>query len=387
MSKTEKHTTREGWLVEAIQELHGEFLRSYTLPKIRVACGFPAVQARSPRGRIGECHFGGCRDGALNIMIHPRLEGVLDSMPGTVDGQGVLPTLLHELGHAVLPAGVGHKAPFAKLAKAVGLEGKPKETYATGEEIRERLQAIADKLGPYPHASLNADGGKKQTTRLLKVYCPNDECPHIDEKGSPYVARVTRTRVDQGLTTCPCGTEMVCDDDYDQNTDSWLVLKTVESSVTYEVPNADGKGADPRFQVRHMMGPTGSRWSVIDFGALTKTITLANGETVEAPVIGTTQPRIVFAEDRQDALDLISSVREGLLTWDELEDDDDPDDWDDDDDSIDDLDDDEVEVEDYDDSVLTDEEYDKYEEVSEYREASGARTSEKIANQTEGALD
>ena len=64
-----------------------------------------------------------------------------------------------------------------------------------GEELAEKLEKIGEKLGPYPHASLMINKREgKQTTRLLKVQCP--ECG--------YVARVTRKWLDEvGGPLCP----------------------------------------------------------------------------------------------------------------------------------------------------------------------------------------
>lgn len=51
---------------------------------------------------------------------------------------------------------------------------------------------------------------KKQTTRMLKVVCPDEECPHNDA-GSPYLVRTTRKWIECGLPACPCGAAMVLD--------------------------------------------------------------------------------------------------------------------------------------------------------------------------------
>jgi hypothetical protein len=67
-----------------------------------------------------------------------------------------------------------------------------------GAELAERLNALCVKVGPYPHASLDRSQVKKQSTRLIKALCP--ECG--------YTIRTTAKWIENGLPTCPCGTEM-----------------------------------------------------------------------------------------------------------------------------------------------------------------------------------
>ena len=54
--------------------------------------------------------------------------------------------------------------------------------------------AILERLGSYPHAALEIAAAPKQTTRLLKVACLNDN----------YIARISRsTLVNLGAPICP----------------------------------------------------------------------------------------------------------------------------------------------------------------------------------------
>jgi hypothetical protein len=55
------------------------------------------------------------------------------------------------------------------MAKAIGLEGKMTATIAS-PELLERLNAISEFLGEYPHGELSANG-KKQGTRMKKISC------------------------------------------------------------------------------------------------------------------------------------------------------------------------------------------------------------------------
>ena len=180
--------TREQWLNDATVELsallseHGGELPEH----VRVSCSWPS---QSIRKRIGEAWSAECStDRAHETFISPILS----------DSVRVLDVLTHELVHHCVGVEHGHKAPFARLAKAVGLTGKMTATVA-GPELTERLNAIAEKLGPYPHATLSpTDGRKKQGTRMIKCECP--DCG--------YVARTTGKWLSAyGAPLCPCNSE------------------------------------------------------------------------------------------------------------------------------------------------------------------------------------
>lgn len=169
---------------------------------IRVSCGWTSVKALAPNGgsrRIGECWPSACSaDSAREVFVSPCLEDVVL----------VLGTLAHELVHAWNDCKDGHKGPFRRIAIAIGLEGKMTST-KVGEQLRGRLLAIAAKLGPYPHRTLDASasGRKKQSTRMIKVVCP--DCG--------YTVRTTRQWIEQGLPTCACGTDMRLPGDEETN--------------------------------------------------------------------------------------------------------------------------------------------------------------------------
>lgn len=179
---------REAWLIRVIEDyLHPLFAsHGYNLPTVRVSVGFPKASARA----IGQC-WGtkATKDQAAQIFLSPTID----------DGVQVLATLIHELCHAIDDCEHGHKRPFAKIAKTLGLTGKMTATTA-GEELRILLHRILDDMGDYPHAALRTgvEGGvgpKKQTTRMLKVECGN----------TGYTARTTRKWLDEyGAPLCPC---------------------------------------------------------------------------------------------------------------------------------------------------------------------------------------
>jgi hypothetical protein len=178
--------TREQYLQQATTQLRKWYATlGFDLPEIQASVGFPSTRATSTRNqRVGECWHGDHQGGTPHIFISP----VIDTGPRALD------ILVHEHLHAFLPAGAGHKGPFKQAMKAVGLEGKPTATIA-GPELTERLEKLDAKLGGYPHVVLTPGSNrKKQTTRLIKVECVEDD----------YIVRVSRKPLDAyGPPICP----------------------------------------------------------------------------------------------------------------------------------------------------------------------------------------
>lgn len=179
--------TREAWLESAVRALQPIFTSAgETIPPVRVSVGWPGGRG-SKSSTIGQCWASvTASDAVPQIFISPVLD----------DAIRVLDVLAHEIVHAVDDCQSQHKGKFVKIARAIGLEGKPTATVASAE-LTVKLAKIVDKLGPYPHAALSTQGGgKKQTTRLLKV-----ECTVTGE----YVARITRKWLEElGAPICPC---------------------------------------------------------------------------------------------------------------------------------------------------------------------------------------
>jgi hypothetical protein len=394
---------REGWLT-AFAEAIAPVITQRTglkvpMDRIRLSCSFPRTRATPNRKgsyTTGVCMHGNTHKSGLHeLFINPLVADVI-----TPDGRGVGETVIHEMLHACLDPKVGHKAKFAKHAKEMGLEGKPTSTTAGPEAIK-IIKGVVDKIGDYPHEALDGQWGKKQTTRLLKVQCV--DCGYVNEAGNGYTARITMTWIENaGLPTCPCGAIMsLIMDDEDK---ALISLTPVESSATYKVPTDDGEGYDDRFQIRRVSSEHfGERWSVIDFG-----------ERTVQDMFSDSTPRIVAAESKLNALELIHAVREGLFTWDEHETDivDDYEDEDDDgsnplaeDDP--DLDallyiaDDEDEESEYPEEAEAEATWNRehpitgkvfthefdYDLITEAREASGTAKSQQIASGAESAMD
>ena len=178
---------REEWLQKAValaaKELFGP--EGHKIPEVRVSCGFPSKSALGARRKIGECWWPQ-KDKLHHIFISPTLE----------DPSDVLATLVHELVHVVAGKEAGHKAPFKKVALAVGLEGKMTATHA-GEGLERVLKRWSRTLGKYPHSSLEGSTRLKKTEkcRQLKAECSG---------GCGYIIRVSRLWMEEaGLPMCP----------------------------------------------------------------------------------------------------------------------------------------------------------------------------------------
>lgn len=184
--------SREDYLTAAVEEMRPLFARvDREVPLIRVSTGFPSRGALSNAKRvIGQCWASeASADGAHQIFISPVLEET-----DIVSPQGVLATLVHEVGHAVVGVAAKHGSKFRKVAEGVGLTGKMTATIA-GPELLEDLQKIYAKLGAFPHVKLNPllSGIKKQGTRLIKCEC--GDCG--------YVVRTTKKWIQIGAPHCP----------------------------------------------------------------------------------------------------------------------------------------------------------------------------------------
>lgn len=192
--------TREGWLRELVHRCHEELFRNplfnfdgielvpEQLPKFRVACSWPG--GGSPRKRIGECwSVSASSDGTTEMMVSPAVG----------DPMMVAATLVHEMVHMYVGTECGHKGPFRKLAVAIGLEGKMTATTA-GERLHEALERILDDMGNYPHAQLSTAGRKKQSTRLLKVTCQDEDCACVYR----ITAKWVEFAVDSGAEELAC---------------------------------------------------------------------------------------------------------------------------------------------------------------------------------------
>ena len=180
-----KMLTREQWLNDAIAEITPDFeTLGFKVPtNIRVTCGWPSKSAgRSSKRRIGECWSeNASEDKTIEIIISMVLSDHIE----------VLETLVHELIHAIDHNKNGHKGPFKTMARAIGLGGKLTATSA-GSDLKERLEEIKQKIGDYPHATIDFSNRKKQTTRMVKIEC-------LDNIDCGMIFRTSRKWIDKAL--------------------------------------------------------------------------------------------------------------------------------------------------------------------------------------------
>lgn len=153
--------TREAYLLRALDAFDPILSEAgyNKRPKVRISVGFP----RGSRRAIGQCWAGNAsKDGANHIFISPTLVKPVE----------VLATVLHEYGHAIIGCEHGHRSPFVKFCKAVGLS-PPWTATSASEALVPVLRGMAQSLGEYPHAGLAvAAGHPKQSTRLRLFMCP-----------------------------------------------------------------------------------------------------------------------------------------------------------------------------------------------------------------------
>lgn len=209
--------TREEWLHKAIESLRPEFEKiSFPLPeRVHVSVGFGYGAKRESGTILGQCWARFASEDEVNhLFISPEMN----------DSARVLDVLIHELIHAADDCKSGHKGAFETAARALGLTGKMTATVAS-DVLREKLSALAEKLGPYSHSTLYPkgkvtlpplapvpagevpaatpkihSGPKKQTTRMLKLSCTEPGC----ECGG-YTVRTTAKWIALGLPSCPLG--------------------------------------------------------------------------------------------------------------------------------------------------------------------------------------
>lgn len=174
--------TRERWLTNLAEALNTAIFND-GMPKYRITCGFPS---RGGLGKvkqvIGQCWNPSASEDSTTEIIMTITES---------DTMLIAATVAHEMIHAIVGTEAGHKKPFRDLAIEIGLEGKMTATVA-GEKFKEAAEPILKALGDYPHAALNGNTLKKQSTRNLKAVC--NQCG--------YVVRTSRKWLEQGAPLC-----------------------------------------------------------------------------------------------------------------------------------------------------------------------------------------
>ena len=187
------HTTREDWLMAAVNELRPIFdLIDKPLPKrIRASCGYPLHYKRNRR--LADAHASAdSADASMEIFIAPSVSDPVE----------VFSALLSQLCRSGSGAW-SYGTPYAAIATEVGLE--PSDWSATdlwksvkgNAGFSAMYGEMIEGLGAYPHASLAINEKKTQSTRMLKAYCP----------ACAYTVRLTSKWALIGLPICPVDNE------------------------------------------------------------------------------------------------------------------------------------------------------------------------------------
>lgn len=291
---------REEWLTAATDLMRPMFKRAgFTIPeKVYVSVGWPSTGGTKRKNMtIGQAWS---PENSADKIGHVFISPVL------AQGMDVLATHVHELGHIAVGLKHGHKGPFVRFCKKIGLEGKPTQTHA-GDALKDSLNVIIDALGEYPHGALAPGERKVQGTRLLKVMCP--DCG--------YVVRVTRKWLDEGYPVCPtCYVSMTEDEGIDGADDPLANTNTTIEFVAY----------GGRFKIVYHKRMQDKRlrdsyWLVTDFEST------SNGADVDA--------KLTRLATRDDTIAFMQACIENVFTYEQVTDvidpDDDDTDWDDDD--------------------------------------------------------
>jgi hypothetical protein len=148
---------------------------------VALAYSFPTRGAAVGHGggTIGQCISAKLEGSAAGeqalIVVHPSQWS---------SDLAVLAVLAHEMAHAATP-GAGHGAPFVRLVRRMGLDGKPTAT-VPGESFKRAAEQLRAALPPFPAGSLTITR-KVAGTRMrlfecacvpaVKVRAARDELP------------------------------------------------------------------------------------------------------------------------------------------------------------------------------------------------------------------
>jgi len=159
---TNSHHTREGWLIQAVEEMRPWFKEGGTpIPeKIMVSIGFTKY---SSSRAIGQCWD------PMQSLGDDKVPHIFIS-PDQTDEIKILDILLHELIHASVGCECGHRGAFKTSALKFGLAGKMTATYAEeGSELHAKLTTLASTLGPMPHIGLRRPMKDKVASKWIRL--------------------------------------------------------------------------------------------------------------------------------------------------------------------------------------------------------------------------
>lgn len=168
VTMSNKNEIREIWLNSLKNKLQSEVFKPAGLDipaDVKISVGWTSSGSGRSKKHVvlGECFSRSCSANNINeIFISPV----------KAESLKVADVLAHELIHAIDDCQDGHGPKFRAMALAIGLTGKMTATVA-GPELEEKLKAIIDEIGEYPHAELTFEK-KKQSARMIKHVCEHD---------------------------------------------------------------------------------------------------------------------------------------------------------------------------------------------------------------------
>ena len=211
VAQTTPSATRESWMLAAVDAMR-PWLAEVGAPvgPVRISFGWPGGRG-SKVGVRGQCWMPvAVADGVPTIFISPDQTAE--------DTETLLGIILHEMNHAA--GHWGHTGDFAKTADALGYMKPWTDSTGKTDALKARLQGLAERLGPMDHGAIKPEtwlpgtrrmkldpitgeptpgGPPVQTTRMLKVSCPDDG----------YTLRATTKWLDVAVPVCPiCGRAM-----------------------------------------------------------------------------------------------------------------------------------------------------------------------------------
>lgn len=185
-----RHRYREAWLTELASQMQ-PFFRGFKLRPYRVTCGWPSRYGLGHKHIVvGECHSDDSSpDGIHEIFISPLLVKPIE----------VAGTLCHELAHVAAGVDAGHKGPFIRVCRHVGLtKGRPTQALP-GPFLEGKVLRILERHGAYPHAGIIPVRKKVSKNESISLRCERCGC----------IIRISINWLDKaGFPKCGCGGSM-----------------------------------------------------------------------------------------------------------------------------------------------------------------------------------
>ena len=193
-----KKISPDEWTENAVDFFRDDYKRAgYDIPEYYISWGFTSAGSRTTRVAGQAFHPRCSEDKTAHIFLNPTY--------GKGDEEKLLNIILHEIAHVTVGNEHGHKGPFIKVCKELGMKSPWTATRWTDEGLETAKRVIAS-IGDFPRARFIKPKTKKQSTRLLKAICPETygECG--------YTVRLSKKWAEQGLPDCPlCEETLILD--------------------------------------------------------------------------------------------------------------------------------------------------------------------------------